>query len=241
MDPCLVAARGARGLPVRPVRRRRAPHDGGPAGRGDAGPASCGGAAIDPTQVFTGEFGTEQQGSFVLLPFDVPAGTTAVRVKYCWDPPIGPFTRHTLDLGLYQARDYPGELYGADEFRGWGGSSHPDVIVSERGVQERGGVRREPAHERAGQDDARLHPGPDPAGRVGGRAGARGDRPAVARRPGRQGRLARRDPALQRPGVRGRALPAGSLRHARRRSAAAPGTRATSTCTPSTRRSATRP
>ena len=69
------------------------------------GPASCGGAAIEPSQVFTGEFSTEQQGSFVLLPFDVPVGTTAVRVKYCWDPPIGPFTRHTLDLGLYEARD----------------------------------------------------------------------------------------------------------------------------------------
>ncbi len=69
------------------------------------GPTSCAGAAIDPTQVFTGEFSAEQQGSFILLPFSVPVGTTAVRVKYCWDPPISLFTKHTLDLGLYEARD----------------------------------------------------------------------------------------------------------------------------------------
>ena len=49
------------------------------------GPTSCPGAAIEPSQVITGEFGAELQGSFVLLPFNVPEGTTAVRVKYCWD------------------------------------------------------------------------------------------------------------------------------------------------------------
>src|SRR6187200_519633 len=114
---CLPSAAGAHAIAMQPAAAM-------------LGPASCGGAAIEPSQVFTGEFSAEQQGSFVLLPFDVPAGTTAVRVKYCWDPPIGPFTRHTLDLGLYEARDYPGQLYGADQFRGWGGSSHPDVIVS---------------------------------------------------------------------------------------------------------------
>ena len=83
-----------------------------PAAATALGPTSCPGAAIEPTQVITGEFGAELQGSFVLLPFNVPEGTTAVRVKYCWDPPIGPFVRHTLDLGLYQARATPGALYG---------------------------------------------------------------------------------------------------------------------------------
>ena len=61
-----------------------------PAAATALGPTSCPGAAIQPTQVITGEFPSELQGSFVLLPFQVPAGTTAVRVKYCWDPPIGP-------------------------------------------------------------------------------------------------------------------------------------------------------
>ena len=47
----------------------------------------CGGRAIAPDQVITGEFGTNVNKDYVLLPFDVPAGTTAVRVKYCWDRP----------------------------------------------------------------------------------------------------------------------------------------------------------
>jgi hypothetical protein len=54
-------------------------------------PESCPGVLIQPSQVITGEFGTELQGSFVLVPFDVPAGTTAVRVRYCHDPTRGPF------------------------------------------------------------------------------------------------------------------------------------------------------
>jgi hypothetical protein len=59
------------------------------------GPASCPGDPINPTHVVTGQFDSSLQGSFVDLPFDVPAGTTAVRVRYCYDPPIGIFTKHT--------------------------------------------------------------------------------------------------------------------------------------------------
>ena len=42
----------------------------------------------------------------MLVPFDVPAGTTAVRVKYCFDQPEVPTpnVRHTLDLGIYDPR-----------------------------------------------------------------------------------------------------------------------------------------
>ena len=85
-----------------------------PAAATALGPTSCSGAAIQPSQVITGEFPSELQGSFVLLPFQVPAGTTAVRVKYCWDPGIGPFARHTLDLGLYQAARPAGRALRAD-------------------------------------------------------------------------------------------------------------------------------
>ena len=161
------------------------------------------------------------QGSFVLLPFDVPAGTTAVRVKYCWDPPIGPFVRHTLDLGLYQARDHAGALYGPQAVPRLGRLEPPGRDRVPRGLQERGRVRREPAHERAGQDDARLHARPDQA-RASGQSswGVAAIVTQVARRRGRQGRLARRDRALERSGVRRRALPARALRHAPRRGAA---------------------
>jgi hypothetical protein len=123
-------------------------------------PTSCPGAAIQPAEVITGEFGSELQGSFVLLPFRVPAGTTAVRVKYCWDPPIGPFVRHTLDLGLYQARSEPGALYGPREFRGWGGSSHPDVIVSPEGFKSEAEYVASPRTNVPGKTTRGFLPGP---------------------------------------------------------------------------------
>src|SRR5690606_29959338 len=52
---------------------------------GAAVPDRCPGAAIAPDRVVTGSFHSSLQGSYVMVPFDVPAGTTAVRVKYCYD------------------------------------------------------------------------------------------------------------------------------------------------------------
>src|SRR5262245_4609091 len=105
-------------------------HDAGPARPSgvEGGP----GAPIQPTQVITGTFAVELQGSYVMVPFDVPDGTTSVRVKYCWDEPEGGTQRHTVDLGLWDARPARG-TWGPKQFRGWGGSSHPDVTVSRQG------------------------------------------------------------------------------------------------------------
>src|SRR5690349_4410668 len=47
----------------------------------------CGGDAIVPTQVVEGTFSSSIEGAYVMVPFDVPLGTTQVRVKYCWDEP----------------------------------------------------------------------------------------------------------------------------------------------------------
>ena len=197
-----------------------------------------------PTQTISGEFSTAQQGSYVLVPFDVPAGTTSVRVKYCYDQPEAPTSaqlRHTLDLGLYDARSAPGALFGESEFRGWGGSSHPDVTISPRGLlvarSSTSRTRRAtcPGRPRAASSPARSRRG------VGRRAGR-----------GRRGRARRR--ATSTAGWRGasrsssRAIPrTRTSRTSRRattrarRSAGRAGTRATCTCTPSTPRSATPP
>jgi hypothetical protein len=97
----------------------------------------CRGDAIEPDQVVTGQFGKELQGSYVMVPFQVPAGVTAVRVKYCYDQPTlsgTPGSGHTLDLGLYEPRPVGASAtWGVSAFRGWGGSSHPDVTVSREG------------------------------------------------------------------------------------------------------------
>ena len=108
-------------------------------------PARCGGDAIKPTQTITGEFASNLEGSYVMVPFDVPAGTTQVRVKYCFDQPEGPTNsqvKHTLDLGLYEPRERTGTAWGLDEFRGWGGSSHPDVTLTAEGFSSEADRRK---------------------------------------------------------------------------------------------------
>ena len=94
-------------------------------------PASCGEGK--PTSVRTGTFTTELEGAFVLIPFRVPRPATKVRIRLCYDQPESPTSsnvRHTLDLGLYEPRGKNDRRFNADEFRGWGGSSRPDLFVS---------------------------------------------------------------------------------------------------------------
>lgn len=104
-----------------------------PAAAGAAAPESCPGAALgSDRRVFTGTFDESLEGSYVLVPFDVPEGATRVGVKVCYDQPPSPTSaqiKHTLDLGLYEARGSDG-TYDEDEFRGWGGSSRPSVLVT---------------------------------------------------------------------------------------------------------------
>lgn len=47
----------------------------------------CPGDPIRTDQLTTGSFDASLQGSYVNVPFPVPAGTTAVRVKYCFASP----------------------------------------------------------------------------------------------------------------------------------------------------------
>ena len=131
-------------------------------------PAACPGDPIDVTQAITGEFDRAQQGSYVLVPFDVPAGTTSVRVKYCHDQPETPLAaqlKHTLDLGLYEARRAPGALWGEREFRGWGGSSRPDVAVTPQGFSSDQQYKDAPKDHVPGRTTRGYLPGPIPAGR----------------------------------------------------------------------------
>src|SRR5215207_9839639 len=106
-------------------------------------PAACPGDPIDVSRVITGEFDHSQQGGYVLVPFDVPAGTTSVRVKYCYDQPASGALKHTLDLRVYDAR-FGTDLWAEDEFRGWGGSSHPDVAITQQGFSSEDEYRARP-------------------------------------------------------------------------------------------------
>ena len=135
-----------------------------------AAPASCAGAAdssLHPPRVITGEFDTSLERSYVMLPFVVPAGTTAVRVRYCHDQPEAPTNaqiKHVLDLGLWEARPALGVPWAEPEFRGWGGSSHPDVTVSRNGFSSEAQYLANPKLHRQGRTTRGFRPGPLPAG-----------------------------------------------------------------------------
>jgi hypothetical protein len=121
-----------------------------------------------PDRVITGEFSSAQQGSYVMLPFRVPRGIDAVRVRYCYDqpdqkPPGSPIG-NTLDLGLYEARSGPRDVWDGDEFRGWGGSSHPDVTVSPNGFSGTGAYIAHPKTHVLGRTTRGFRPGSIPAG-----------------------------------------------------------------------------
>ena len=117
----------------------------------------CPGDPIRIDQLTTGSFESSLQGGYVLVPFDVPAGTTAVRVKYCFDQPEVPTpnVRHTLDLGIYDPRG----------FRGWGGSSHPDVTLSPEGFSSEAEYLASPKGHVPGKTTRGFRPGPIRPGR----------------------------------------------------------------------------
>ena len=117
----------------------------------------CPGDPIRIDQLTTGSFESSLQGSFVRVPFDVPAGTTAVRVKYCFDQPEvpAPNVRHTLDLGIYDPRG----------FRGWGGSSHPDVTLSPEGFSTEAEYLAKPKGHVPGKTTRGFRPGSTRPGR----------------------------------------------------------------------------
>jgi hypothetical protein len=102
---------------------------------GAAAPASCPGSNGAPDHVVTGTFGAADRGAYVFVPFNVPAESTSVRVKLCYDQPDLPVPaeaglKHTLDLGIYDTLQSGHAYWGAAEFRGWGGSSRPNVLIT---------------------------------------------------------------------------------------------------------------
>lgn len=103
-----------------------------------AAPGPCPGPAesTEPV-VIEGTFGKDLQGSYVLVPFTVSPDKTRVRVKLCYDQPDPTISvpgvvtlRNVLDLGVYEPRPAGDATFDENEFRGWGGSSRPNVLIT---------------------------------------------------------------------------------------------------------------
>ncbi len=104
------------------------------------------------------------------IPFDVPAGTTAIRVRYCYDKPAtdgGP--NNTLDMGVYEPLKSGDTVWGPKERRGWSGSAVKDLAISKNGFTPddvylaNGGADRKKYV--SGYTTRAYEPGPMPAGK----------------------------------------------------------------------------
>ena len=118
----------------------------------------CTGDPISPTRTIEGSIPSSLQSSYLMVPFDVPEGTTQVRVRYCWEG-----GGNVVDLGIWQARGAD-PAWGESEFRGWGGSSHPDVAISAQGFSTEDQYLANPKGYVPGRTTRGFLPGPIPAG-----------------------------------------------------------------------------
>jgi hypothetical protein len=138
------------------------------AGAVTTAPTSCPQEATDPAQIgatrtpISGTFSSALHGQYVEIPFDVPDGTTQVHVIYCYTDT----SHNTLDIGLYQPNADGSMGYSIpDNFRGWGGSSHPDVAISQGGFSSDVEYQADPKGYIAGKTTRGFDPGPIPGGK----------------------------------------------------------------------------
>jgi hypothetical protein len=121
---------------------------------------ACGGDAIAADRIVELTVPGALRLGYLMVPFEVPAGTTSIRIKYCWESdPDG----HTVDLGIWSARDGK-KPWGVEQFRGWGGSSHPDVTITPQGFSTEEEYEAAPKGHVPGRTTRGFVPGPIPAG-----------------------------------------------------------------------------
>ncbi len=81
--------------------------------------------------VFRQHLRAEMVGEYVLLPFEVPAGTTRIDIRYSYDqdvPPVpGAPPGNAVDLGLFGPG---GAGFCTGDFRGWSGTARQEVFVT---------------------------------------------------------------------------------------------------------------
>src|SRR5688572_13902472 len=134
-------------------------------------PATCPGpddAAFGPVTTTTGTFDASMKNSYVQIPFTVPAGTTGVRIRYCFDQADVPLpnglNNNTLDLSVYEPLHGGNTVLGPDELRGSSGSSIRDVTIAPNGFSSESAYEAAPNGYVSGRTTRAYEPGPIPGG-----------------------------------------------------------------------------
>lgn len=119
---------------------------------------------MDTAEELDGTFAASQQGSYVQIPFDVPGGSTAIRVRYCFDqPPSG--SGNTLDVGVFEPRPAGQAVWSMAERRGWSGSAVRDLAIAVDGFTDASTYEADRKDYVSGSTTRAYQPGPIPAGK----------------------------------------------------------------------------
>jgi Ca2+-binding RTX toxin-like protein len=134
-------------------------------------PATCPGPedpALGPVASASGSFDASLENSYVHVPFSVPADTTGVRVRYCFDQPDillpSGLNSNTLDLSVYEPLEQGNVVHGIDELRGGSGSAIRDVTIAVNGFSSEATYEAAPKTYVSGRTTRAFQPGPIPQG-----------------------------------------------------------------------------
>ncbi|MGB0121208.1 MAG: CehA/McbA family metallohydrolase [Solirubrobacterales bacterium] len=86
--------------------------------------------------VKSGNFGPELNGKFIQVPFVVPAGTTGLRIRYCYEEVNLAAENSTLDLGVYEPNAADPGNFTVAQSRGWTGSAVKMIGIAENGFTD---------------------------------------------------------------------------------------------------------
>ena len=125
------------------------------------------------TQTFDGMLPGPYRGKFIQIPFDVPAGTTGMRIQYCYDKngpdgqTGGAFSADntTLDLGVYEPNAVAPENWTMDQRRGWSGSAINTVGIGVNGPTDKDTYLLDRDAYVPGNTTRAYKPGPIPVGK----------------------------------------------------------------------------
>ncbi|MEZ5156920.1 MAG: CehA/McbA family metallohydrolase [Solirubrobacterales bacterium] len=112
---------------------------------GAASAADCGlpgtpGSGMGPVLDVQGDLMPDRTGGYLQIPFDVPAGTKGIQVRYSYDNQDDGCTgtqNNTLDMGVYEPRaDASSPVWEQSDRRGWSGSAVKNLAIAENGFTD---------------------------------------------------------------------------------------------------------
>jgi hypothetical protein len=126
--------------------------------------------AADPTMGnavdFQGDVPPGKAKGFLEIPFQVPPGTTAIRIRYSYDQPGGGCggSPNTLDMGVYEPKPAGTDYWPISSSRGWSGSAVKNFAIAVNGFSDEATYNPSRKAYVQGRTTRAYRPGPIPAG-----------------------------------------------------------------------------